>query len=419
MSGGWGKCSRRDDGRSSGWGRRDPTRRRDEESTSGASSGWGGPQRVSSGRAHEAVMGLEDEDEGHPGEGFQPIVPVIESVSAAAAAAAGSWGDRFSRSRAMAARAREEREAVRLADACGWQGARPRESRGSEGGAPRGVESKGRGGEAEAFPGLSSRSEAVPSTGVLSTMRSLLFSPLCSDIRFVCEDGAVLHAHKCVLAASSEYFSTAFEGPWGSASASALVPAPSGTGRLKDDTGGENNHDGDRRGGGGALIWPTSNSSQIMRAVLSFVYTGNIADCGCGDGKTANEDIDPRALLSVAHECGLAPLLEEAEMMCFRDLTVENWKETLQLAHLYECDALKGLCFDFCRERAVEILTDPGVAALAAANQELWSELREAIKNGGGVAQGGGSSGNADSSSGGKKTDWASLGRKRKRCVCL
>lgn len=50
--------------------------------------------------------------------------------------------------------------------------------------------------------------------GVASAYSKLLFSEDFSDITFKCSDGVSVPAHKNILAASSEYFHTAFLGSW-------------------------------------------------------------------------------------------------------------------------------------------------------------------------------------------------------------
>ena len=82
---------------------------------------------------------------------------------------------------------------------------------------------------------------------------------------FVCSsDGTNLPAHKAVLAAASDYFACMFGGPW-------AATHPDGT-------------------------WPTANPPELMRAVLTFAYTGVLDETLLDSHATE--------LLGVAHERG-------------------------------------------------------------------------------------------------------------------
>lgn len=67
-----------------------------------------------------------------------------------------------------------------------------------------------------------------------------------SDMRFVCEGGEEFPAHKAVLAAASDYFKTLFSGRWKTTAVD---------GKLE-----------------------TRNPPHIVKAMLSFIYTGSISD---------------------------------------------------------------------------------------------------------------------------------------------
>ena len=107
----------------------------------------------------------------------------------------------------------------------------------------------------------------------LTMWKSMLFSETFSDVRFVCAEGEVLHAHKVVLAAGSEFWRTLFSERWHSS-------------------------DGD---------FKTSHPAFILKAVLSFVYTGEI----CADLLDSNAQI----LVGVAHEYGLDELQQQSEQV--------------------------------------------------------------------------------------------------------
>jgi hypothetical protein len=182
------------------------------------------------------------------------------------------------------------------------------------------------------------RSVTVPES-VANTWKALLFSEKFSDVKFKCQDGTTFYAHKCVLAAASPYFSTAFEGPWG-----------------------EQHEDG---------LWETSNPAPVMKALLSFIYTGEVMLCVM--------EQQPDVMFAVVSEYSMPELRELCEASCTRSLGFNNVKSMLQLAHLHGSSALKQSCFDFVQKNMAKVLTDPAVVILASEDAELWAELAAAI----------------------------------------
>ena len=151
--------------------------------------------------------------------------------------------------------------------------------------------------------------------------------------RAVADSGAV-------LAAASEYFKALFSGPWAS-----------------------NHADGEVR---------TSNPAHIMRALLSFVYTGQIDDTLL--------DTHAETLVGVAAEYGLSALRKLAEQRLIRTLAADTVKSSLQLAHLHEAAELKAACFAFVQRNAATVLTDPEMMSLATEQPALWAELAAKIR---------------------------------------
>jgi hypothetical protein len=184
-----------------------------------------------------------------------------------------------------------------------------------------------------------SQMKPVP-VSVVKTWSDLLLSEDFSDVQFVCEDGTVLHAHKAILAAASPYFSCYFKGPWGE-----LHPH----GR-----------------------WQTTNSPDVMKAALSFIYTGEIADSKLIDKQGP-------AVLSLASEYQLPNLLQLAESSCIRDLSMDTIKPMLQVAHVHRSKHLKRACFEFVRRNAARCMTDSNFMTLAAECPDLWVKLAKAI----------------------------------------
>jgi hypothetical protein len=169
---------------------------------------------------------------------------------------------------------------------------------------------------------------------------SLLFSQEFSDVKFVCKDGTVLHAHQNILAAASSYFRTYFQGPWGT---------------LHTDG-----------------CWKTEITPDVLRAVLMFVYTGKV------DDDLLEEEA--KNIISVAHEYELFDLQLLAQSSCVANLCPENSKEMLQLAKLHESDTLKDACFDYIKENMAAVLMHPTFVSLADEDSALWAELNEFLQ---------------------------------------
>ena len=177
---------------------------------------------------------------------------------------------------------------------------------------------------------------------VAKAYKKLLLSWKFSDVKFVCPDGQVLPAHRCILAAASPYFETALDGPWA-----------------------ENNNNGN---------WKTSHSSQVMKTVLTLIYRGL---------KPSNIlEHEPIELLAVASEFDLDSLKSLAENSCIRSLKKETVKDLLLAAMLYENNVLKGACFDLVKRNAAAVLTNPDIMELTTENPALWAELTKAIAPG-------------------------------------
>lgn len=170
---------------------------------------------------------------------------------------------------------------------------------------------------------------------VATTYKNLLFSPDQSDIKFVCKDGEILPAHKIILDAASPYFRTAFHGPWV-----------------------ENMPEGE---------WHTSHSSSLIKAVLTYIYTGDISDSLVGE--TLLE------VLSIAGEYDIPSLKELAAFHCVRSISVANFKKMVQFAYIHDIENLKTACCAFLKTNCVAVLKNPGVMSLPTESPDLWAEL--------------------------------------------
>lgn len=177
----------------------------------------------------------------------------------------------------------------------------------------------------------------IPRT-VVDTYAYLLFNQEFGDVRFKCKDRVIVHAHKAILAAASPYFSSMFGGAW----------AESSNGIIK-----------------------TPQPSTIIRAVLSFVYTGTI------DNDTLT--LHASTLLAVAGEYMLTSLQKEAERQCLRSLSKDNIRGILEIAHAHEIASLKASCYLFVRRNAAMILTESSMMTLPIEEPALWLEMTAAI----------------------------------------
>ena len=164
----------------------------------------------------------------------------------------------------------------------------------------------------------------------------MLLSSKFSDVHFHCPDGTILHAHRNILSAASPYFATVFEGPW----------------------------DDEHPNG----VWKTSNSANLMKVILAYIYIG----VKKGD-EISNQAL---AILSLAHEYQLEMLVKAAETILMQQIEEENVKEILQSSILYNLEKLKRSCFDFVKKNMAKVLMNKDFMKLATEDEALWSELQ-------------------------------------------
>lgn len=184
--------------------------------------------------------------------------------------------------------------------------------------------------------------------GVALSYEKLLSSEEFSDVTFVCSDGVSVPAHKAILAASSDYFNTAFRGPWA-----------------------ENNVDG---------VWKTSHPSTLIKAVLKILYTGSDEKC---DELLKDEEVDQMALFELSSEFGIDMLITLTTNNCIQSINKKTLKEYLVKGNFYSNEKLKKACFDFIQLDVTTSLTSPDIMALASEEVDLWSELTTYLKNDG------------------------------------
>ena len=175
---------------------------------------------------------------------------------------------------------------------------------------------------------------------VTSSYSNLLFDEDFSDVSFHCSDGETVHAHKAILAASSPYFRTAFQGNWA-----------------------ENNAEG---------IWNTTHSSTLIRSVLTLIYTGSVSEC---EKLLREKGNDPLGLLDVACEYDISPLKKIAVVNCIKKVNPDNIRMMLQTSNLHSQKKLKRACFEYIKKNATTTLINPDMMSLATEDPELWGEL--------------------------------------------
>ena len=138
-----------------------------------------------------------------------------------------------------------------------------------------------------------------------------------------------------ILAQTSSYFATFFEGPWDQ-------PHP------------------DR-------IWKTTNSADDVKFILSYIYGFECKDCNLKE--------KPLVKLSLAHEYNLKDLLVCIEDILSRTIDVSNVKDFLLSADRLNLEVLKKACFVFVKEKGYSLVMDKSFAAMME-NEKLWYELR-------------------------------------------
>jgi len=219
----------------------------------------------------------------------------------------------------------------------------------------------------------------------------MLLNKRLSDCTFRCQaDGGeevTLPAHKVVLAAASPYFDALVSGRWGT---------------------------------DGCIT--TTTDPAVLRAVLTFVYTGVLLEPPQADVETEAKAEEAEAaaekasglaaegdsvgsaawaslkderlareaaqawalqLLAVAAEYSLVSLQQLCEQRCIQTVSAGSVQALMEKAHLLGCFRLKQACFAFVRQNSiVDMLTAPEILTMAAESPALYVEMVEAIGGG-------------------------------------
>lgn len=170
---------------------------------------------------------------------------------------------------------------------------------------------------------------------VANTYRDLCMSSQYSDITIVCVDGVELPAHCNVLAAASPVWKNAFP------------------------------KDGSQR-------LTITRSSKVMKAVLQFIYTGQLDD--------AILESETATLLSISSEYQLEALEQICAGKCGERLTIQNVRIMLDIGERHKARWIKKECLDFLQRQPLPVvLGHPKIFAFAKENPKLWQEILMAV----------------------------------------
>ena len=175
----------------------------------------------------------------------------------------------------------------------------------------------------------------------------------------------VLYAHKNILAASSTYFDRCFNGEWGGSGSGSSNGNGSGSGSGATNPN-DLHHDQKMK------VFETSNSIEMMKVVLTFIYTGEIP---------SQNELDDIAgeLLAVSGEYFIDDLQTLAVETLKRQLRVDTIKDIFGLANLHNSESLKKACGQFVQNNAAKILFDEEFLKLKEDHYDLWMELHRYV----------------------------------------
>ena len=167
---------------------------------------------------------------------------------------------------------------------------------------------------------------------------------LFTDVTLVA-DRKEFKAHKVVLASQSQFFKTRFSNRWTGPGTFNLVA-------------------GDR-------VEMTDVPAVVMEAILSYMYTGNVADIG----KIAYQ------LLPVSEEYGLIGLRKMCEKALIKSLKSTNAIDMLIHAAAHNAPDLKKASMDFIVTNTAAVKQSEGWSKLKQTqiHRDLWMELLESI----------------------------------------
>ena len=207
------------------------------------------------------------------------------------------------------------------------------------------------------FPVNPIKTVSIPAT-VMKTYSSLLFSSSYSDVVFEVHSDTSgnssssssssaanatehIHAHKNILATSSEYMKAMLSGPWteNQANGQSIIEAP--------------------------------QSATTIKALLRFIYIGEV--------DTAAIKANPMEMLDIAAQHGCADLTSACEMEAVRTLTTATVVPMIEASYLHDLVQLKGACIVFIKDHAAALMLSSSLLKLQKTHKHIWKDLRKAL----------------------------------------
>lgn len=180
---------------------------------------------------------------------------------------------------------------------------------------------------------------------VYNMFETLLFSEKFSDVIFEVLDESVtppctmLHAHRCILASTSEYFNIMLSGKWK-----------------------ESNNDATH-----AIIKVKNHSLEVYKTFLTYIYTGNI-----------DRDVvktHSMELLDLAAECQYHTLVSFCENEAAKGVSIDNVMTMLVSAYRHELKLLKGVCFKFIKANSMQLMVNTSFTSFLSNHESIANEI--------------------------------------------
>jgi hypothetical protein len=178
-------------------------------------------------------------------------------------------------------------------------------------------------------------------SAVTQTNATLLFSDAFSDLVFVCPGGERIHAHRCIVSASSPYARVLLQGPWA---------------ENKDER---------------VAVVQMPQSAAAVRALLRFLYTG--------EPDAAAMEASMSGVLELASQHEQPALKAACERHAMAALSVATVVPVLVAAHLHDLAALKAACVDLIRVNSCAVMLSKAFIDVMPQHPLLWRELRAAL----------------------------------------
>ncbi len=164
------------------------------------------------------------------------------------------------------------------------------------------------------------------------------------DIHFHCPDGTIIHAHKLILAAASDYFKSLF---------------------YDESRKWEKEHPKN--------IWKVDFTSEQMQMFILYMYTGELTP------KLLEKQ--PHTILPVVYEFKLTKIVNAIEEILMKNIDIKSVKQVLISAAKHDLPALKLYCFQFIRYNMAKILTDKTFITLVSEHVDIWDDMTNFLLN--------------------------------------